>query len=1482
MEKDDANAHLSHLENIWTHEHESPAFQPAIKRQELQLWHNGKLHCYHGEEAAKRLYLLAPTVFCSQEEHRGGAVGLYRTEGVLSYHLTAKSLARSYVGAGAAASSIKGLADYIVSRRFHPQADTKGKLKSQRFYRCVSKVHLFYNLMHERYNRLVYRKVATLLATSMLEEGKAQSKPVVQWTTAITSFMHGTPQNELEEFLCGLPIEERANLWRSRRLFTKDDNVPTDNAAAAIQRMVVSRTYTDEQTRAMNEILTQWENNVGMFVQNNREELRQLAAHVPLHRASATTFFSRAQGGGAAEAHFTVGLYRLSLGRSSTLQDVWGSVPDHLDIIDLVNSLRAHDDSRRELFAACDYFMKECTDRGISYPYLCIYPERETKSRTFMLLPYAIQLGGRIAGALLSHYLKSRSDTKEVFAGFNTSEFMQRIRSDIELGADTLLSLDSKVATDQLPHEVCLRLYRPFYDVMPPLARKSIEHIFAPTKVHVSSRRPKPFLGALAYEEYLSKGTGMRLLYKVVPTIHFQVTSGKPLAVHLSRVPTYVRTRALAHAVATELVGCDRVILTSPTGSGKTMLAATLFNSIIQFPSVASLQIFSLSLTEQGILHNVCWAQDKEFDKNIDGETGLPFSILCTSYYVETLHRKFPDMVVVLDEADSRQENYMWNVFWTRRERCRTLLMTATPEELQNEETTTVLTLEGGTNYPVETRSCTYDEMLTMLQNPEFGKSLICTYSEPSCDKIANALSQFVKVLSLTSSRRSQPYLTEMAEADVIVSTNVIRSSVTIEGLMHVFDMGLVYESVDFPVAGFEALQLFTVSKGMRTQLRGRVGRLGPGTAWSVSYNKVRSTEYESTMLCRMPKIASQLGKVALSDYCRKVCHASLVVERFSQLIAQEEGVRMTDGRPLYISIIHALADKGVASLCRIVAFECLGIPSRLRQLKEDDDLRGPLDKYLSLNKDSYFHFSLEFMAVLKKSKFFTNELSLIEMWVRNTDEDPEGILLETPANLYALSLVLWRQVAMIQGNVIVGLFRDFQCAIPSGFNFPNHTAVVAMGLTIQDTALQCRGLVALPSLVVERLSQRVQSTTEVYCEVQEEEMPILSVQSSQSSNGRQKRNITLRWDAYTSETIFAPSDLSRIWDALEGVIEDTQVGPSKVTTCGSPMSSTASFPVLNSVGLAVHDWVRQLTQESLRSASLFGDDDFIAGSRTACELDWFGREAVGLAVKPSDTGMLTVRNERGELMDAIEAPHLKKGFALFTERIIDPISLQEVRSIKPSGVVRLYAGTHGQDVISDDRVYITDMTDYAKQIERIDPHLHEMIVRAPDFQHLESARRVTAPRRILSDALRRSLGPHTRIATGSDVDDLFKHLESVLLLFYPSTKGSPDRILHPKAQVLGHPLIGLSDARRFAEQLQGDCFFSLNRPPLKFNTGPFAGEVAVMQLKHEGRIEEASLDIRNVFSLVGWGDHANDIIDPYQAVESDEKFVDVSSEDLL
>lgn len=1457
---------------LWRSEGNTPKRIPASALTELHILLGDRVHVFQGEPAFRRLSILPPSACSLDIEARAESAIAEASVGAdLVIRVSAQTLARTLAGAcGFPVTSALSMANQILHERWRPPPTFAGRLKNERFWNCLMRIHVYFRMAGRAYSNNLYRHIGQKLVLSMLRGSRCQTETVKTWIESLFCIISGQARNELEERILSLPEEERATLWRSRRLINKDDSDPLENCRNAIGEMSAPVILQDQQEQAARHALRLWVEAAEVYVNTNLSELLERRKTTSMHRASATVFASRSDGGGGAELHLMVGLYRLSQGKKSRLADVFGNAAETLSIETILSLTEQNPAYREEIEAAGLWFVKELDKKGMSYPFICIYPERETKGRTFMLLTYAEQQGGYNAAHLVSGFLRSRTDTREVYAGFNTRGWLGRMDEDIRGMVDALiLWLDSRVATNPLPHPYCLEIYRPFGPVLTEFDKEMISRTFSPRRVHAATDRGVNVLKKLAYQEFILENLNCELLFTEKKKEHHHTALSR-FAVRPQDAPP-VRTLGKLGEITSMLETHRRIILNAPTGSGKTVLMAYAFNSIIQFPTIAALLIFEKGMLDNGRRVNVYYSAEKRID--LFDEVGEPTTILCTAYFVRKLAHQYPTMVVVLDEADQKNEYNLINLLSSRQLGWWTVVTSATVDELRGEDCTPRVTLEGGTNFPVEELEMDYEEMLSEIKS-DIPKALVIVHSEPLCEKIVRTVEAAGrKAFALTQQQRQSDFMEKLDDCQVIVSTNAIRTSVTLP-IEWVFDCCQVYETVHFPVHGMDSLVLFRTSQSMETQAKGRVGRIAPGSYVRVSGAPGDPQPYTPKILGRCDTIAAQLGTQSLAEFARELNVPALILQAYHIALFQRQKGKVAEGAPAWVSMLRHFADCRVSDLIELVGFEEAGIGSRVRNLEADLEVVADYRAFKQTAPLDYFLAIKSLRTATQPRNWFKQEFLNIERWQERFGGDSPGDLF-SPLNLRAIAFALWRAVSVYQDGQLVGVFRNFSVAKPQGWALEKGKSYVVLGLSLFQGETSCRGVLPLTAdttaWLQEIMSQRVKVHANAADQVSFETCHILGWDKKRRNEEVQKRETKLNFDSYGSHTVFTPNRCEEIVEHLVKAQLVTRVGESVMTTRGSPMSSTASFPVLNAFGTAAHMRARDITGEQLRGASVFGDDDAVAGSKAACDLVIETREALGLETKMSDTVMIPVKKDG--------KPVESRSLGVYTERLIAQPSLREVMSVKPSGLVRLFHAHHPSQVIASEVPEAADMLHFSEQIRAKAPRWHETLMLESEKLPLRHARRVAAPRRILASSFLKQLRPNDVVAEG-DVDRLFLHLESALLTVYPSTMGKPARVEDPVIDVVGHPIIPLTLAREIADKLQADdCYFKLRGPPLKFTGRNYASGVAAWVGQARGL--EFTNDPNSSFYALGWGGTSSDrpageIEGQFETLEHDLDYIDV------
>ncbi|KAJ3061777.1 ATPdependent RNA helicase, partial [Podochytrium sp. JEL0797] len=107
----------------------------------------------------------------------------------------------------------------------------------------------------------------------------------------------------------------------------------------------------------------------------------------------------------------------------------------------------------------------------------------------------------------------------------------------------------------------------------------------------------------------------------------------------------------------------------------------------------------------------------------------------------------------------------------------------------------------------------------------------------------------------------------------VIVSTNIAEASVTLPGVKHVIDSGLVKLKAYNPTLGLETLIIVPVSKAGAIQRAGRAGRVGPGKCFRLyteeTYHGLRETGVPEMQRSNLVGVVLQLKAMGIENVLR-------------------------------------------------------------------------------------------------------------------------------------------------------------------------------------------------------------------------------------------------------------------------------------------------------------------------------------------------------------------------------------------------------------------------------------------------------------------------------------------------------------------------------------------------------------------------------------------------------------------------------------
>lgn len=1432
----------SFIEALWHNEGVKDSNRTPEKMQELQVLDGDKVLRFHGTEASEVMALIS-TNSCGNLEGRNQTMEWSTHEQSLVFRISLPTLVRQAVGGSTFGKDEQewedavrdGTVKQVVNRRKFPLA-----FRNQRSWSGLFALHAFSAHMlraNPEYERL--RCITRAVVTSVIAYGHWENPIAVGWKQAIDGIMNLEALSVSRNLRLQCKEGELACVYKLRKLFLKDNVDVAQGAKSALERFTMPPAPPDAFASLS---VTLFQRTFLRFLQGASDDTRaRWKRGFVDHQGGAGVYATRSDGGRAAEAHLIVALHRLSKGQNSPLTGVFGDMHTG-DLSGLLAQVEKQETHLDEILDACVWFL-DVTHKWPRCMY-AIFPEREPKMRTFLLLDYAEQFVGRVVIQPLREMLRETPFCMAAFNGQkNPGTSFDAAAIAAAIAGDWQLFADASCATDGFDYEISTAVIEPLREFVPKAAFDCCVRALSPRLMSFTSSRPA--LGTIATfratRELLFAPDGSPLV-QLSPALRdmseraFLSEFSAP-ALWPARVPE-VRLKAHLQTICVAMTKHRVILVKSETGSGKTLLFSTLTNCIVQLPSIAALMLLKESLRHFG--HEACVYYSLQQDEIRDW---IP--ILTTSSYVPILAKKHPHRVVVLDEAEVPQEDPMLNIVAARTWRNSTVIMSATPDALRLGDGVHRLNLHTPSPHHVEQMDMSESEMCSFLATDQFNKALIVVHSEPFARRLAARL----KGVAITSDvRASDVPLEELCRLNrILVSTNIVRSSVTLPGLSHVFDYGIKYVQLDFADQGFESLLITRVNEDEVTQLRGRVGRVSDGVFVRVKHD-IDYHEHVDLVCQRMPKVASfLLDGGSLTDLPREVCQNSVLCETVTQKLCHALlGVQSRGLMPLYIKAARAMSEN--SGFCAMLtAVEQSGLLGRAQGLKNIQTLpeQNAYSAVKQLHATPMEQWPAQLPSVFKalsEVPAYRTQTSIITKWLSRPEDDerlewsprdmsqplrsvpvfsPNDQLNNVSVQRF-LSVFYWRSVAKANasGELYIGVFRDFSVRRLDS----DPQVAVLLGLGLNDNTQSYTLAVPFSEADVETLRSTMRSF-HIRVELSEEadlrmQMPtaasfsakmlvspadgpdmelcslsglhFLRAQKESKGRSRPKGILTLRRD--DKRTIARPEDLPGILRSmLETVLKSCQEEPV-ISTKGMPMSWIVSFPVLNAVNYAASLGAMHICHAKdptfdRNHANGFGDDLAACGSEMFCRLILKCRESLGLGTNVHATGFYH---------PSLKLPG-EVALGVFCEVVYRLEDGSILAPPKPRALLSVASAMAPMNSVVSRKSFLPDVQDVMRAIQR---NLPEVFAQLPQEEHQneEAPFRSTYPRTLLRAVFMQSLGKTESVLTERAAKQFLEQVEPFVLGVAPSTKGTPVRVL-PNGRHM--PLvIGVGAAMRFADAI--------------------------------------------------------------------------------
>ncbi len=371
---------------------------------------------------------------------------------------------------------------------------------------------------------------------------------------------------------------------------------------------------------------------------------------------------------------------------------------------------------------------------------------------------------------------------------------------------------------------------------------------------------------------------------------------------------TLLPVRRAADALCQQLRASNRLVLTAPTGSGKTtQVPQILFDSqvvdgeliVLQPRRLAARLVARRIAEERGQPLGGLVGYQTRYDSQVSAETRIRF--LTEGLFLRRLQSD-PQLrgigAVLLDEFHERSLaadlclGLVRRLQETSRPDLRLIPMSATLDAttLAQWLDCPVLNAEGRA-YPVDMRyrptgaqtppwQAATDALADILKSEDSGDVLVFMPGAYEIRRTIQCMEEqigrrqelaFFPLYSALPAGEQDAALTPGSQRRVIVSTNVAETSITIEGIRHVIDSGLARVHRHDPRRGIDVLLIENISRASAEQRAGRAGRTAPGTCtrlWSQEAHRARPDS-------EMPEIQ----RLDLADALLQL--ASLGVDRF-------------------------------------------------------------------------------------------------------------------------------------------------------------------------------------------------------------------------------------------------------------------------------------------------------------------------------------------------------------------------------------------------------------------------------------------------------------------------------------------------------------------------------------------------------------------------------------------------------------------------
>jgi len=1221
------------------------------------------------------------------------------------------------------------------------------------------------------------------LVADMLREGRWRTDRNVTFLESLESIHQEGDENPFSTWLKNLPEQLKIAIYRSRKCMFKDEPYGIPLLLECLKRRTSLPIQLSPEAL---EILKEFHKSLDVFLGKNLH-MKAFSRKYDLGKSSGSLLYTRAEGGGSREAHLMIGLYRLSKGEETSLDRVFGtpeSSPDLQGLMHLFNNIDIDEVEQATLYCM-ELVRKEIIPKGIIW---AIYPERESKARTFMLEPSLPEMIVRPALKILKAFLSQTNQGSEVMGG--DCSFEPLCAAAASIPDNIRVDEDSSVATDFFPLQLPKIILAPILDFLDnDIIRRAMDFHCSECKTGVALDRPRIKI------DLLSSRSKIRFSFeKPKNASPFFKQNHKGFALDERRclaICEKMNLRIRKHLP--KIIGFAArgpCIIKGGTGSGKTLLLANQPGVILVVPTIEQITLISHSLSVAEIDHRM------RFTGIPNPPRGYLGCILCTAPYAYKLYKQNTARFVVSDEGESPFETIQLNYLKFLKQGVPFLITSATPEalnlDLQVVECPTERVFSIFEEKPISVNFLNQD-----IQARDFSKVLIITYSEPHAFFLARILQKSYEVGLGVASLSPEEILTEYSKP-VIVTTNRIRSGVTIEGLDAVYDLQRRYVFITDPKTGLIVPVLCEVKDSDKEQAKGRVGRVKDGFYIPVETNLSYSPPWDKLSDCSEAVLyAEQFDLRTLPilpdfpSWQKRTSDLYFLASALGETGRTPTALR--NQKSPYLSFVDSynLGSASRQSLKLWVLASQFNVQQTIRELgRSTDSLVAELSQSFekALQEGRVLRGTYEALRDLKALSISKRLVNMVENGLGKDMEDLETICvsdLNDPDASEGFCLLNWQQITEVTGGYLRGVFRDFiiTTALSDVGNFAEGQLVLPVGLqyVLKTSTLTYSRLIEVPFEPRRIFKQAVDLYSQfgnqdpcfekhyVFCRGRDQKSRLVYENGDPPIENAQPEQL---------QTI-----LDRLKLAVDEILQPIDEDGQKLTTLtrGVNMASEISMPTLVSTCVACAMRTETLTGGTV---SVFGDDVaavFPPEVENPAEAVDFPRRQFGLLPKKQATGVQ-------RRMDSI---------TVFTERFFDG-SGNELEGPKPGSIIRLLLASQTGRFIGREEDN-EDFEGICRKIKTAFPTLASSCKLNTSVKFVK--KRVTSSRTLahrILNALDHEGGRILDWQAGQAV----AALEERILWLLPSTRGTPERVPLYEANQNTKPFVTEGQVRQLQSAL--------------------------------------------------------------------------------